>query len=222
MKTVLFKAFADNRDPASLSSRLRRKRLAFFLSLAARLDKPATILDIGGTEDFWRATIVDTERGIQVTLLNLSEQSLSSPNFTSVKGDARGLQFPDASFDIVFSNSVIEHVGDFEDQRKMAEEVRRVGKRYFVQTPNLYFPIEPHFLFPFFQFMPLVTRAWLLRRFKLGWFDREPDPKRAQAIVESVRLLSKKEMLALFPSSCLFEEKFFGLTKSFVAYSGWR
>lgn len=162
MKTVLFKAFADNRDPASLSSRLRRNRLAFFLSLAARLDKPATILDIGGAE-----------RGIHVTLLNLSEQSLSSPNFTSVKGDARGLQFPDASFDVVFSNSIIEPVGDFEDQRKMAEEVRRVGKRYFIQTPNLYFPIEPHFLFPFFQFMPLVTRAWLLRRFKLGWFDRD-------------------------------------------------
>ena len=60
--------------------------------------------------------------------------------------------FKDKSFDAVFSNSVIEHVGTFEDQKMMANEVIRVTNFYFIQTPNLYFPIEPHFLVPFFQF----------------------------------------------------------------------
>jgi 2-polyprenyl-3-methyl-5-hydroxy-6-metoxy-1,4-benzoquinol methylase len=71
-------------------------------------------------------------------------------------------QFQNDEFDIVFSNSVIEHVGSYEEQNLMASEVRRVGKRYFIQTPNLFFPIEPHFLFPFFQFLPLDYRVTLI------------------------------------------------------------
>lgn len=217
----MFKSLADNSNPSSLAARLRGRRLAFFTSLASRLDGPLTILDIGGTEKFWQSAIWDAGRDVRITLLNLSEQPVSAPNFTSVVGDALSLQFPDASFDIAFSNSVIEHVGDFANQRKMAREVMRVGKRYFVQTPNRYFPIEPHFLFPFFQFLPIGLRAELLRRFRLGWFEREPDPKRARKIVEEIRLLDKREMLALFPGSHLFEEKFLWMTKSFTAYGGW-
>jgi SAM-dependent methyltransferase len=218
---MMFKAIADNTNPASLAARLRGRRLAFFTARLARLEGSIRILDIGGPEKFWQSAIWEAGRDVRITLLNLSEQPVSAPNFTSVVGDARSLQFPDASFDIAFSNSVIEHVGDFANQRKMAGEVMRVGKRYFVQTPNRYFPVEPHFLFPFFQFLPLGLRAGLLRRFRLGWFEREPDPKRAREIVEEIRLLDKREMLTLFPGSCLFEEKFLWMTKSVTAYGGW-
>jgi hypothetical protein len=103
----------------------------------------------------------------------------------------------------------------------MAEEVRRVGKRYFVQTPNRYFPLEPHFLFPFFQFLPIKVRVWLLQNFKLGWIEKTPDLQKATEIVESIRLLGKREFLSLFPHAHLYEEKVFGMTKSFVAYEGW-
>ena len=60
----------------------------------------------------------------------------------------------DGAFDVVFSNSVIEHVETYENQRRMAAEIRRVGRRYFVQTPNRHFPLEPHFLVPGFQLLP--------------------------------------------------------------------
>ncbi|HJP60817.1 MAG TPA: hypothetical protein VJ865_12495, partial [Gemmatimonadaceae bacterium] len=118
--------------------------------------------------------------------------------------------------------SVIEHLGPrFEDQRRMADEVRRVGKRYFVQTPNRYFPIEPHFLTPGFQFLPVPARVWLVTHFNVGWYRRFPDVASARQEVESICLLSRNQVRDLFPEAGIFEEKILGLTKSFVAYHGW-
>jgi hypothetical protein len=122
---------------------------------------------------------------------------------------------------VEFSNYVIELVGDYENQRRMANEIRRVGKRYFVQTPNKRFPLEPHFLFPFFQYLPLGTRAWLVNRFDVGWYRKIPDRDRARAEVESIQLLTRKRFAALFPGATIHDEKLFGLTKSFTALGGW-
>jgi hypothetical protein len=142
--------------------------------------------------------------------------------FTSVVGDATDLSlFADDAFDVVFSNSVIEHVGDLDMQRRMAQEVQRVGRRYFVQTPNYYFPIEPHYLFPGFQWMPLEWRAWLLHHFDMGWSKRKATREEARQSVGSVRLLRKGEFTSLFPEAHVYDEKVYGLTKSFVAYGGW-
>lgn len=91
--------------------------------------------------------------------------------------------FRNEEFDVVFSNSVIEHLGEYPQQRRMADEVRRAGKRYFLQTPNRYFPLEPHFFFPFFQFLPVSVRVWLLSRFHLGWHKRGLDRRTAERIV---------------------------------------
>jgi len=55
----------------------------------------------------------------------------------------------DGEFDLVFSNSVIEHVGDFERMRQFVHEARRVAKSYWIQTPSKWFPIEPHCGMPF-------------------------------------------------------------------------
>jgi hypothetical protein len=131
-------------------------------------------------------------------------------------------EFGDQEFDVVFSNSVIEHVGTFADQQAMASEVRRVGRRYFVQTPNKYFPIEPHFLVPGFQFLPVRLRAgWLARR-RIGWYPKAASYEAALAEVTQIRLLSLSEFQRLFPEGQLFRERFFGLTKSFVIYHGWK
>lgn len=62
---------------------------------------------------------------------------------------------------------------------------------------------------------------WLLQNFRLGWFEKTSDFQKATEIVESIRLLSKRKFLSLFPGARLYEEKVFGLTKSFVAYEGW-
>jgi len=217
----MFKRIADNRDQESLAVEFRRKRFAFFQSLLSRLDRPVHILDVGGTESYWRTMGLNGGEQVFITLLNLTENDVMLPNLTSISGDARNINAADASFDVVFSNSVIEHVGDYEDQRQMAKEVQRVGKRYFVQTPNKYFPLEPHFLFPFFQFLPLNIRVWLLQNFKLGWFEKTPDAMQAREIVESIRLLGKREFSTLFPTATIYEERILWLTKSFVAYKGW-
>jgi hypothetical protein len=217
----MLKKLADNRDAGSLAVQFRRKRFAFFLSLLSQLNRPVHILDIGGTAGYWETMGLDTNDQVFIALLNLAPEGITQPHITSIVGDARKIQAEDKSFDIVFSNSVIEHVGNFQDQQRMAEEVRRVGKHYFVQTPNKYFPLEPHFLFPFFQFLPLGIRVWLLQNFKLGWFEKTPDLKGATTIVKSIRLLGRNEFLSLFPHAKLYEEKVFGLTKSFVAYDGW-
>ena len=217
----LFTRLADSRDAASLAARMRAKRAEVFLGLVAPLSRPLTILDLGGTFASWQrmgAPLPDVE----IILLNIESQVVPVPGFQSICGDARDLSaFRDKSIDIVYSNSVIEHVGNRDDQARMASEIRRVGKRYFVQTPNYRFPVEPHFVFPGFHYLPLDVRALLLTRFRLGWFDREPDWHRARAAVESIRLLTKGEVQALFPDGDIFEERFLGLTKSVVALHGW-
>ena len=217
----MLKKIADNQDERSLAVQFRRRRFAFFHSLLSRLRRPVSILDVGGAESYWRTMGMDGDDQVFITLLNLTKESVILPNVTSTVGDAREIKYETNSFDVVFSNSVIEHVGGHADQMRMANEVRRVGKRYFVQTPNRYFPLEPHFLFPFFQFLPVMVRVRLLQSFNLGWFPRTPEAAKAREIVESIRLLGRHEFLGLFPGSGLFEEKVLGMTKSFVAYEGW-
>lgn len=217
----MLKKIADNRDEKSLAVQFRRKRFAFFNSLLSRLTRPVSILDVGGAQSYWKTMGMNGDDQVFITLLNLTKEHVTLPNITSTVGDAREIKYADNSFDVVFSNSVIEHVGGHSDQMQMANEVRRVGKRYFVQTPNRYFPLEPHFLFPFFQFLPVMVRVRLLQNFNLGWFPRTPDAAKAREIVESIRLLDRYEFLELFPGSSLYQEKVFGMTKSFVAYEGW-
>ena len=201
---------------------MRRRRFDLFLSLLQTIDGHVDILDIGGTQQFWDLMLGDDSRDIRVTLLNVDHQNVSSKRFLSARGDARAMpEFPTRSFDVVFSNSVIEHVGSYENQRQMANEIERVGRRFFVQTPNKRFPLEPHFLFPWFQYLPVTTRAWLVNRFDVGWYKRIPDARAAREEVQSIQLLTKKQVADLFPGARIHEEKIAGMTKSFVAIGGW-
>ena len=158
---------------------------------------------------------------IHITILNLEKCTTKYDNIESVSGDARDMSNYDQNcFDFIHCNSVIEHVGSFSDQESMANEITRVGKNFFVQTPNYYFPLEPHFLFFGFQFLPLRLRAFLIRQFNLGWYKKEPDYQKSLILIKSVRLLTKNELIKLFPNSKIYKEKFFGLTKSFIIYGG--
>ena len=214
-------ALFDPRSASSISTRLRRRRFSRFTKLLGLLPGRLRILDVGGTESFWRNMGVFDAR-VEIVLLNLDAPSPTMANVRSRRGDARDLsQFADGSFDIVFSNSVIEHVGGRADQQLMAAEIRRVARRYFVQTPNYFFPFEPHFLTPGFQFLPVAARAWLVRRFRLGWFAREPDLQRSLEIADSIRLLTRSELREMFPGATIASERFCGLTKSFMVYDGW-
>lgn len=223
MLDTLLKRLADNRKGQTLATSMRRRRFAFFLSLLDRIDRPVKLLDVGGTQGFWELMGDKMLGDVQVTLLNLRTQEVSGSGFESVAGDARDLsRYGDGAYDVVFSNSVIEHLGpSFADQRLMANEIRRVGRRYFVQTPNRYFPIEPHFLTPGFQFLPVSVRVWALTHFDVGWYQRIPDQAEARREVESISLLTEAQMRSLFPGAEIYKESVFGVTKSFVAYDGW-
>jgi hypothetical protein len=202
---------------------MRRRRFQLFLSLLRTLKGHVEILDIGGTQGFWNLMLADNSLDLSITLLNLEHQPVASERFISAIGDARAMpQFASGSFDVVFSNSVIEHLGDYSNQRQMAQEVQRIGKRYFVQTPNKRFPIEPHFLVPWFQYLPASVRAWTVNHFDVGWYKRISDARAALEEVKSIRLLTKNRFAALFPDAVIYEEKFAGLAKSFIAIGGWK
>lgn len=206
----------EGRRRAIITS-IRKKRFALFRSLISSLPRPLTILDVGGEQQFWEHMgCIDDD--LKISLYNKRPTKVNYPNFTSMAGDARDIkEFQDGEFDIVFSNSTIEHTGTFEQQRQMAKEVQRLGKRYFLQTPNRYFPIEPHFLLPFFQFLPYRLQLFYLLHFKTVWGNRSKSPH----FVQNLRLLTEKELKTLFPGAKIYKEKFFGLTKSFIVYKGW-
>lgn len=195
--------------------------MARFLSLISDIPPPVRILDVGGTVEFWEHLAEVGDGRLDVVVGNVRTFPSALPNIRSVVLDATDLSsFGQGSFDVVFSNSVIEHLFTFERQERMAAEVRRVSKRYWVQTPNFWFPVEPHFLFPGWQWLPEWLRIAILRRFRCGWRGPCPDPEQARAQVREVRLLTPTELRRIFPGARLFRETFYGMTKSLVAYDG--
>ncbi len=211
--------FADNTDQDSLSTQFRKKRFIFFLSLINQLPRPLHILDIGGTETYWNMMGFKDPQ-VHITLLNLHPQKVSdTTRFSSITGNATNLTaFSDNSVDMVYSNSVIEHLFTLEAQQMMANEIRRVAKSYFIQTPYRYFPIEPHWVFPFFQFMPRFIRIYLTRQFSLGHIPRIQNYEEAAKQVDEVRLMTMKELKHIFPEASLYKESFAGFIKSVVMY----
>lgn len=211
----LLKNLANNRSTDSLAHKLRRNRFKLFTDFVAKLPKPISILDVGGELSYWQ--MMGLDEGWQITLLNLTLPDSLPQGFEAVVGDARDMpQFSEQQFDVVFSNSVIEHVGSFADQRRMAQEIQRVGKHYFVQTPNYYFPIEPHFLFPGFQFLPQALKRYLVQNYNLGWYQKISDSVAADNFLSGFRLLSRRELQVLFPKGKIVAECFWGLAKSYI------
>lgn len=189
----------------------RQRRLDYFFSRFA-VDASTTILDIGGTHSFWEAASVTPS----VVVLNISPPASQVPGRVPwVIGDARELPFKDDAVDVAFSNSVIEHVGAASDQARFAQECRRVGQGYFVQTPNVGFPIEPHYLAPFVHWMPPRVRPWFVRLSPWAW-RAGADLNQARARVDEIRLLGRRELLRHFDDGALVREKFMGFTKSFM------
>ena len=206
----------------SFSTKLRKKRFILFNNLISTVSKPCRILDVGGRQIFWELMDFNLSSEVEIDLYNIENIEVSLPNLKHIVGDVRDMKrFRDNEYDIVFSNSLIEHVGDFESQKRVAKEIRRIGKRYFVQTPNLYFPIEPHFVFPFFQYFSPELRVFFIRTFNVGVKNKISDKKEAIQAANRIRLLSERELKELFPKASIFKEKFLSITKSFIVYDGW-
>ena len=150
----------------SLAERMRRRRWSLILEHVPRL-VDLQVVDLGGTAVWWsRAPI----RPRHVAVVNLHEAGKSSPGVTAIEGDALHADelLRGEDFDLVFSNSLIEHLGGHGPRSRLAEVVASLAPAYLVQTPYRYFPVEPHWMFPGFQFLPVSARSYLAPRWPLG------------------------------------------------------
>jgi hypothetical protein len=203
-----------------VSAFARRRRMEGFLRMLEI--KPGTrVLDLGGSPTIWEnvpvpldITILNLPGGIPTVDLDSFDAGANIHTFHYVEGDACDVhQFPDRSFDLTFSNSVIEHVGPQKKQDAFAREVVRLGRSYWVQTPSIWFPIEAHTGMPFYWFYPEPFRAWLLRR------SQKKLPAWWTEYIAGTRVLSRRRMAELFPNAQIHVEYFGGLPKAYIAYS---
>jgi hypothetical protein len=182
-----------------------------------------SILDIGGTFDFWRTW--ETEIAwdvVSITCVNRDPSHYSHGSdgapIRMVEADACNLtDIEDEEFDIAFSNSVIEHVGAWSRMEAMAREVQRVAPRFLIQTPNFWFPIEPHARTPFLHWLPEPWAYRVVMTRKCGFWQRQTTVSGAVRQVQSAKLLDFRQMQELFPQAKILRERFLGITKSFIA-----
>jgi hypothetical protein len=179
------------------------------------------VLDVGGNPRIW-ATVPPDARP-QIVYLNMPRSFEEGDDRQRlVFGDGTRLPFPNQSFELVFSNSVIEHVGEEGHQQAFADEIRRVGRRFWVQTPNRGFPIEQHLLTPFLHWLPMPLRATVARRFTVWQLLTRPQPESRRFYVDhflnDIRLLDRNQLTRLFPGAQILAEPFGPLTKSWIAY----
>jgi hypothetical protein len=176
------------------------------------------VLDLGGNLFFWKLARELGRPQPFVTIVNLYPASEVLPDKIEwIVADGTELPFADRSFDVVFCNSVIEHLGTWQAQKKFAEEIYRVSSRHFVQCPHKYFPVEPHLITPFVHWVPRRLRIRLLRNFTVwGWMTR-PRHEDCRKMIEELQLLGNSEMRRLFPESQIQVERLLGIPKSLIA-----
>jgi hypothetical protein len=191
--------------------KLRGQKIEMFLGLIQKYGRKGRLLDVGGDPGIDGEFLELYAKFNEVVVVNLTSKTFAAPAGVSVKtltADGRDLPMESRSFDWVFSNAVIEHVGAWEHQGRFAREIRRVASRgYFVATPNKYFPIEPHALLPFYQFLP-VTLQKKVAPYSPGYLRQ----------YEEIHLLSTKQLQTLFPEAAVSSVGFPVIGNSLVAY----
>lgn len=217
----------DLSNPNSLRSRIRAKRVKHLVNtIRGIIDKEKLnlikIADIGGSYRYWLVFPFEEFESVnfEITLINLEESKFFEPfnvknaTFISKLGNGCNLDvIEDKAYHLSHSNSVIEHVGNWQNIKKFRNEQLRIGKYHFIQTPNYWFPIEPHYFLPLVHLFPRPICTKLLMIFKKKNFDT------ATSNFEDNRMLSKKEFKYLFPNSNHITERFYFLPKSFIATS---
>ncbi len=199
-------------EAGSISARARGRRWQVFLDAFPDVGE-LTVLDLGGDVRAWRLAEV---RPRHLILLNIFPQEVEEDWITPLVGDACEPPADLPAADLVYSNSVIEHVGGHHRRAQFAEVVHGT-RRYWVQTPARGFPVEPHFMFPGLQYLPRGAQATLVTKWPVGNYAKVTDRSEALSHLLDIELLSAEEMRFYFPDAELYKERFAGLTKSFVA-----
>jgi hypothetical protein len=222
----LIRSQQDYDNPNSLASKFRANRAKHVIQLIGASfaeHGQCRIIDLGGRPEYWR--MIDRaflERcKVHITTVNMEDQApCDDPMFTQLTGDACALAYPDNSFEVCHSNSVVEHVGDWRQMERFAAESRRLAQRYYVQTPYFWFPVEPHFSSLFFHWLPESWRAKRMIARRHGFMPQCANYSEAMYSVQDARLLDKGMMKALFPDAVHVDETILGLTKSLLAIRG--
>jgi hypothetical protein len=217
--------------PRSIRYRLRRARFRWIERILDDIlaEKPvARILDMGGRGAYWKLLDRAYHDRVEITLLNLPEDTAREAPDTVAgldlrieTGDATDMpQYADGSFDLTHSNSVIEHVGLYSAMARFAAETRRVGRAYYVQTPNFWFPLEPHYGLPFFHWLPEPARLFFHTHTGAG-FAHRTDLDDALSRVDHTRIVPRRLMRHFFPDAIQESERLALMTKSMIAYRPW-
>lgn len=190
----------------------RSSRMKKFCELIGGIEAGTRVVDLGGQPQIWDSVAVP----LHITIVNLPgteiEEYDSIHTIDYIEGDACSLgMFDDNQFDISFSNSVIEHVGDESRMRMFANESSRIAARYWIQTPSKYFPLEPHTGMPFWWFYPQS-----LKRYFLGRWERDMPLIAMHA--KRTTFITRRQLLGLYPDASIFTERFCGFAKSYSAY----
>ena len=216
---------------AAMQSRFRMARFDAINRLVEALlvgRETLSILDVGGRAEYWNMLAPHLREKVHVTLLNygdelalFSEHVAEGLRFTNVAGNACNMpQYADRSFDLVHSNSVVEHVGSYANMFEFADEIRRVGKAYYVQTPNYWFPIDPHSAFPFLHWLPDPIRMKMVTRFNVG-VTRRVDERGAAIRLDGTKMIGRTFFGALFPDAVHTSERLaLVFVKSLIATRG--
>jgi hypothetical protein len=199
----------------SVGERQRVRRWEWFAQTFTDVGS-MSVIDLGGTIEAWRRAPVHPA---SLHIINLELEPAEVPAWARIdRADACNLptHIANGRYDLVFSNSVIEHVGGHSQRQRFADTIHTLADRHWVQTPYRYFPIEPHWLFPGFQFLPLSARARISRHWPLA---HSPAKGREESVQQamSVELLSRTEMAFYFPRSTIGSERVLGIVKSLIA-----
>lgn len=189
----------------------QKSRLRKFDSFFCLL-KPVSshkVLDIGGGDGNYFEALYPWPENIIVLDINVRGLQKLSNGIPTV-GNALALPFADNTFDIVFSNAVIEHVGDLNCQKLFANELRRVARAHFVTTPWKGFPLELHYKLPLYQFVPKQLQRRLSKQFAIGWY------KRGQW--SDINLLWHYQFRELFPDSVVIKQSISLWPETLIAY----
>jgi hypothetical protein len=196
----------------------RERRFRLFLDVIQPRATDA-LVDVGGYPANWakRAPVVGSIDCINLEDIGWRPERLPDHRIRALVADGRSLPFAENAYDIAYSNSVIEHVGSWDDQRRFAREILRVAGAVWVQTPAYECPIEPHYLLPFVHYLPRSMQKRIVRFSIWGLLER-PSPAKVAAMVDTTRLLRRKEMAELFPGCEIMTERLFLVfPKSYIA-----
>lgn len=197
----------------------RAKRFQRFLDLL-KPGRQDTLIDIGGAPNTWTAhpPIVASIHVVDVRRHPFDPSEAPEHHIKVDVADGRELPFEDGQYDIAFSNSVIEHVGSWEDQQRFAAEMRRCADRIWCQTPARACPIEPHYMAPIIHWLPGRLQRRLIRWWTpWGWLSK-PAQHDIDFMVDTTRLVTRREMRTLFPDcEILVERMLWVIPKSFIA-----